>query len=96
VPVGYFIFADPAGARWSCAPLILLLGLGSLPWYARLATYVYRFFYYHPNENVLYEVTAFDADSVLEHRPRPARNIIAVHRSAMETHLGLTMPVRKL
>lgn len=76
--------------------MILLLGLGSLPWYAGLAAYGYRFFYYHPNENVLYEVTAFDADSVLEHRPWPTRNIIAVHRSAMATHLGLTMPVREL
>ncbi len=83
-------------ARGGADILILLLGLGSLPWYAKLATYGYRFFYYHPNENVLYEVTAFDADSVLEHRPWPARNIIAVHRSAMDMRPGLTIPVRKI
>lgn len=66
--------------------LIMLLGLASLPWYAKLATYGYRFFYFHPHKSTLYEVTAFDANSVLGHRPWPARNIIAIHRSAMERH----------
>ncbi|WP_112662176.1 FkbM family methyltransferase [Microvirga flavescens] len=63
--------------------LILLLGLPSLPWYAKIAAYGYRFFYYHPQENALYEVTAFDEHSVLDHRPWPARHIIAVSNAAI-------------
>lgn len=76
--------------------LILLLGLASLAWYAKVAELGYRFFYYHPREIVLYEVTAFDADSVLNHRPWPARNIIAVHASAIDGLLARGISVRKL
>lgn len=75
--------------------LILLLGLASLPWYARLAGYGYRFFYFHPDENALYEVTSFDAAGVLGHRPSPARNIIAIHRSAVGRYIGTGIPIRK-
>ncbi|MBP1862314.1 FkbM family methyltransferase [Rhizobium herbae] len=86
--------ADVFLAKGGADILILLLGLASLPWYAKLATYGYRFFYFHPIENVLYEVTAFDADSVLAHRPWPARNIIAIHQAAVEPILGTRFPVR--
>jgi FkbM family methyltransferase len=63
--------------------LILLLGLASLPWYARVAALGYRFFYYHPGERRLYEVTSFDEDAVLGHRPWPARHIIGIHARAI-------------
>lgn len=83
-------------ARGGADILILLLGLASLPWYAKLATYGYRFFYYHPLQTALYEVTSFDADSVLGHRPWPARNIIAIHQSAMKTHLETRFSIRQM
>jgi len=68
--------------------LILLLGLPSLVWYERIADLGYRFFYYHPKENALYGVAAFDADSVLEHRPWPARHIIAIQKSIINRLIG--------
>lgn len=76
--------------------LILLLGLESLPWYARVAKIGYRFFYYHPKEAVLYELTAFNADSVLNYRPWPARNIIAIHPSAIDDVLARGISLRRL
>ncbi|MDQ0322169.1 FkbM family methyltransferase [Pararhizobium capsulatum DSM 1112] len=76
--------------------LILLLGLGSLDWYAKVAKLGYRFFYYHPKEAALYEVTAFDADSVLNHRPWPARNIIALYPPAVEAARAAGISVRRL
>lgn len=76
--------------------LILLLGLASLPWYEKIATYGYRFFYFHPNENTLYELTSFDAKSVLDHRPWPARNIIAIHQSAIEASISTGIGIRKI
>lgn len=76
--------------------IILLLGLGSLPWYARLAEHGYRFFYFHPEQNTLHEVRAFDAGSVLDHRPWPARHIIAIHQKAMDAYIAAMLPVRTL
>jgi FkbM family methyltransferase len=63
--------------------LILLLGLASLSWYEKLASFGYRFFYYHPLEKALHEIRAFDQSSVLGHRPWPARHIIGIHHSAL-------------
>ena len=63
--------------------LILLLGIPSLPHYARIAEQGYRFFYYHPVERRLYEVASFDERTVLDSRPWPARHIIAVHESTI-------------
>lgn len=64
--------------------VILLLGLASLPHYAAMAELGYRFFYYHPHEHTLYEVTEFDENAVLQHRPWPARHIIAIRAGAVE------------
>lgn len=75
--------AEPLLKRGGADILVLLLGLASLPEYARLADWGYRFFYFHPREKALYEVIAFDAASVLDHRPWPARHIIAIHNSAL-------------
>jgi FkbM family methyltransferase len=76
--------------------LVLLLGLPSLPWYAKLAEYGYRFFYFHPGQNTLFEVTAFDPASVLDHRPWPARHILAVHQRAIDAYVGPILPIRAL
>jgi FkbM family methyltransferase len=76
--------------------LLMLLGLASLPWYAKLAEQRYRFFYYHPIERKLWEVTAFDQASVLNHRPWPARNIIAIHQDAIERGVIGSIPIQKL
>ncbi len=63
--------------------LIFLLGLASLPWNAKLAELGYLFFYYQPVERKLWQVTAFDKASVVDRRPWPARNILAIHRDAI-------------
>ena len=76
--------------------LLLLLGLASLPWYAKLAEQRYRFFYYHPFKQKLWEVTAFDRASVLDHRPWPSRNIIAIHQDAIKRGVIGSIPVEKL
>ena len=79
--------AWPFLAEGGADVLVLLLGLESLPWYERIAGLGYRFFYYHPGHRTLHEVTAFDASSVLDHRPWPARHIIALRRGAIDEGL---------
>jgi FkbM family methyltransferase len=74
--------------------LILLLGLASLPWYAKIAECGYRFFYYHPVARTLFEVTAYDPSSVLDHRPSPARNIIAIHGDAIARGVISSIAIR--
>jgi len=76
--------------------LILLLGLDSLPWYEKIAALGYRFFYYHAGERTLYEVTAFDEASVLDHRPTPARHILAIHENAVPDSLAAGIAIKKL
>jgi FkbM family methyltransferase len=76
--------------------LILLLGLRSLKWYAEIASYGYRFFYYHPLEHSLYEVTSFTESAVLDHRPWPARHIIGIHSSGLGYDVIGSMVVRNL
>ena len=88
--------AEPFLAEGRADILILLLGLASLRWYAKLADYGYRFFYYHPIEVMLYEVTAFDEASVLDNRPWPARHIIGIHGSALEACVGSSIQVRQI
>lgn len=65
--------------------MVLLLGLPSLPLYAAIAALGYRFFYYHPGRQMLFEVDRFDPDSVLGNRPWPARHIIAIDGAAVES-----------
>jgi FkbM family methyltransferase len=74
--------------------LILLLGLASLPWYREISKCGYRFFYYHPVEHTLFEVTAYDQSSVLDHRPCPARNIIAIHQDAIARGVISSIAIR--
>ncbi|MET3926566.1 FkbM family methyltransferase [Devosia sp. 2618] len=76
--------------------MILLLGLPSLPHYAAIAALGYRFFYYHPRQRTLFEVTRFDADSVLSHRPWPARHIIAIRDAALGSLVAGVIDVRPL
>lgn len=93
---GVLAGAEPLLARGGADILVLLLGLASLPEYAKLAGWGYRFFYFHPREKALYEITEFDADSVLNHRPWPARHIIAIHSSAMSRRVTGDMPIRAI
>lgn len=74
--------------------IILLLGLASLPHYAAIAELGYRFFYYHPHEQALYEVTQFDEDAVLNHRPWPARHIIAIRNGAVAGLAAARLSIR--
>lgn len=76
--------------------MILLLGLKSLPLYAAIAALDYRFFYYHPRQRTLFEVTRFDEDAVLGHRPWPARHIIAIRNGALEGLVAGRLMVRPL
>jgi hypothetical protein len=61
-----------------------------------LAGYGYRFFYFYPAEITLYEVTAFDASAVLDRRPSPARNIIAIHGSVVGQYVGTAIAIRSI
>ncbi len=76
--------ALPSLAAGKIDILITLLGLASLPIYKDIADRGYRFFYYHPRRRQLYEVTRFDQDSVLGHRPWPARHIIGIRAGALD------------
>lgn len=75
--------AQPVLAAGRADILILLLGLESLKWYARIASLGYRFFYYHPKMRTLHEVRSFTQSDVLDHRPWPARHIIAIRSAAI-------------
>ena len=88
--------AEPFLADGRADILILLLGLPSLRWYETIANHGYRFFYYHPAQNILYEVTAFDESSVLHHRPSPARHIIAIRSSAIDAGIVAAIQIRRL
>jgi len=74
-------------ARGGADVLVLLLGVESFDRYARLATYGYRFFFFHPRRGELHEVTTFDA-TLLAQRPWPARHIIAIHEEALSAGVG--------
>lgn len=76
--------------------MVLLLGLASLPHYAAIAELGYRFFYYHPRQRSLFEVTRFDEDGVLSHRPWPARHILAIRDAAVGELVEGVMPIRQL
>ena len=88
--------AMPCLAAGKVDVMILLLGIPSLVHYAVLAGLGYRFFYYHPEQQTLFEVTRFDADSVLEHRPWPARHIIAIRDAALEALVAGRVAVRPI
>jgi FkbM family methyltransferase len=57
--------------------LVLLVGLRSIPYYERLASYGYRFFFYHPARRTLHEVTTFD-EPTFQTPPWPARHLIGL------------------
>ena len=87
--------AEPLLKRGGADILVLLLGLASLPEYAKLADWGYRFFYFHPREAALYEVTQFDAASVLDDRPWPARHILAIHNLALARQVIGDLAIRR-
>lgn len=88
--------AMPCLAAGQVDVLILLLGMPSLAYYEAIAALGYRFFYYHPPQRTLFEVTRFDADSVLAHRPWPARHIIAIRGPALDDLVMGAVGVRQL
>lgn len=88
--------AMPCLAAGQVDILILLLGLQSLALYETIAGLDYRFFYYHPTKRTLFEVTRFDADTVLAHRPWPARHIIAIRAGALDSLIAGKIAVRPL
>jgi len=88
--------AMPCLAEGKVDMLILLLGLPSLPVYGDIARLGYRFFYYHPREHALYEVTSFDHDAVLAHRPWPARHIIGIRDQVLPELLDGKVTIRPI
>lgn len=88
--------AMPSLAAGKVDMMILLLGIPSLAHYAAMAGLGYRFFYYHPRQQTLFEVTRFDQDSVLAHRPWPARHIIAIRGAALDGLVAGRVAVRPL
>ncbi|MGV8854178.1 MAG: FkbM family methyltransferase [Devosia sp.] len=88
--------AMPCLAAGQVDILIVLLGLRSLALYETIAGLDYRFFYYHPPKRTLFEVTSFDETAVLDHRPWPARHIIAIRSGALKSVVGGKVAVRPL
>jgi len=84
--------ADDLLARGGADILILLIGSDSIPWYSRLVDHGYRFFFFHPKEIRLHEVTQFDEAS-LRHSPWPARHLIGVHRGAISRGVLGQVPI---
>lgn len=70
-------------ARQGADVLVILISEGALPWFPKIAALGYRFFYFHPKQNRLHEVTDFDS-SAIRVRPWPARHIIAVSGHGIE------------
>ncbi|WP_228765050.1 FkbM family methyltransferase [Aeromicrobium sp. S22] len=78
--------AEPFLARQSADVLIILISEGSLPWFAKIASHGYRFFFFAPPTGRLHEV--WDVDDVLRHeRPWPARHLIGASRAAIDRGL---------
>lgn len=86
--------ADEFLSRAGADVLVLLLGVDSFAHYARLATYGYRFFFFHPRKRELHEVLEFDS-SLLARRPWPARHILGIHERAMVAGLAGQFPVHR-
>ncbi|WP_214409856.1 FkbM family methyltransferase [Sphaerisporangium fuscum] len=80
--------AEPYLAGGGADVLILLIGLDSLPWYAKLHEMGYRFFFYEPRSGLLHEVGRFDEHGFLGSRPSPARHVIAIRGAAFEQVTG--------
>ncbi|MEV7966765.1 FkbM family methyltransferase [Sphaerisporangium sp. NPDC088356] len=76
--------AEPYLSEGRADVLILLIGLASLPWYAKLHQAGYRFFFYEPKAGLLHEVSRFDEPGFLGSRPSPARHVIAIRDAAYE------------
>jgi FkbM family methyltransferase len=80
--------AEPYLAEGRADVLILLIGLASLPWYAKLHQMGYRFFFYEPRAGLLHEVSRFDEAGFLGSRPSPARHVIAIWGAAYKRVAG--------
>lgn len=63
--------------------LVLLIGSPSYRNYAVMASWGYRFFFFHPKRNELHEVRRFDDDGLRLARPWPARHLIAISAPAL-------------
>lgn len=72
-------------ARQGADVLVILISEGSAPWFSKIAALGYRFFYFHPPRNTLYEVE--DLDDVSHERPWPARHLIGVSGHGIERGL---------
>ncbi|WP_456695321.1 FkbM family methyltransferase [Aeromicrobium sp. P5_D10] len=72
-------------ARQGADVLVILISEGSVPWFPKIAALGYRFFYFHPPRNTLYEVE--DLDDVSHDRPWPARHLIGVSGHGIERGL---------
>lgn len=70
-------------ARQGADVLVILISDGAEAWFPRIAAFGYRFFYYHPKEVRLYEVSDF-GNSAINVQPWPARHIIAVSEPGIE------------
>jgi FkbM family methyltransferase len=66
--------------------LVILISEGSVPWFPKIAALGYRFYYFHPPRNTVYEVDDLDHLSARE-RPWPARHLIGVSEHGIERGL---------
>ena len=68
--------------------LVLLIGPQSFDAYRELEAMGYRFFFYHPRQNQVHEVSSLDSDGLIRRQPWPARHLIGLWSPAVERVLG--------
>lgn len=76
--------ALPVLARGFADVLILLIGRKSYDAYRDLAGLGYRFFFFHPRERRLHEVSRLDDEGLIRSRPWPARHVIGIWSGAID------------
>jgi len=75
-------------ARGFADVLVLLIGRRSYGAYRDLSALGYRFFFFHPRERRLHEVSSLDDDGLIRNRPWPARHVLGIWSDALEDVLG--------
>lgn len=85
--------ALPVLAQGFSDVLILLIGRNSYGAYRDLAGLGYRFFFFHPRERRLHEVSRLDDEGLIRSRPWPARHVIGIWSAAVDRVIRGTVAI---
>ena len=88
--------AVPLLAQGLVDVLILLIGRQSYASYRDLSALGYRFFFFHPGEQRLYEVASLDDHGLIRNRPWPARHVLAIRSDALSDVIGSSVTIARL